>query len=86
MGYRHFGNRHQRFGADRKIDPIATEPTIAEGAGKGSGIGAGLGGAAGLSFKGPLHRRFQRTGSRRFIRDLVRDDGKARQSGRTECR
>jgi len=34
----------------------------------------------------PVHRRFQRMGSTRFIRDFVRDDGKARQGCGTECR
>jgi hypothetical protein len=50
----------------------------AKGAGKE--IEAGVGGAAGVLFKGPLLSRFP------CISDLLRDDGKARQSYGTECR
>jgi hypothetical protein len=75
------------FGADRKIDRTATVPTMARREQARMPESERVSAARrALSFKGPLHRRFQRTGSTRFIRDLVRDDGKARQSCGTECR
>ena len=55
------GSFSMRRGIVRKALKPDDFPVNAEGAGKGAGIGAGVGGAAGLSFKGPLHRRFQRT-------------------------